>query len=160
MNLACTRTVDHIIVQSDAETIFRLASDIERWPSILPHYRWVKMLGAHDGEQTVEMAARRGWIPVKWTSICRIEPARRQVYYKHIGGATRGMEVLWTLENEGDGVRVTIVHEMTLSIPIVRSVIGRWIVGRFFVHHIAGRTLLRIKELAEKERADKCVVQS
>jgi ribosome-associated toxin RatA of RatAB toxin-antitoxin module len=153
------RTVDETLVRSDIETIFRLASDVARWPKILPHYRWVRMLGAQDGYEKVEMAARRGWIPVKWTSLCRVEPARHRVYYKHIGGATRGMEVEWSLVEEGDSVRVTIVHEMTLTTPIVCSKLGRWIVGRFFVHHIAGRTLRRMKELAEEGKAESCVVQ-
>lgn len=152
------RTVDEIMVQSDIDTIFRLASDIERWPVILPHYRWVKDLGAQDGQRKVEMAAKRGWIPVKWTSVYTVDPDRRRVDYKHIGGATKGMEVEWRLEDEGEAVKVTIIHEMTLTTPVVRTTLGRWIVGKFFVHHIAGQTLQCIKRLAEEAKADQCVV--
>lgn len=159
MTPASTQTVDQILVQADIDTIFRLAADVEHWPSILPHYRWVKMLGFQDGFDKVEMAARRDWIPVKWTSLCKIDPVRHRVYYKHIGGATRGMEVEWRLEDEQGSVRVTIVHEMTLNVPIVRSQLGRWITSKFFIHHIAGQTLRCIKELAEEGMIDKCVVQ-
>ena len=145
----CNRTVDQIFVRADPDTVFRLAADVDRWPVILPHYRWVKQLGEQEDQRLVEMAARRGWIPVKWTSLQRVSEAGRRVFYSHVGGATRGMEVEWTMQEEGDGVRVRIVHELNLEAPIVRTALGRWIVGRFFVHHIAGRTLRRIKELAE-----------
>ena len=34
-------TVDTIAIASTPEVVYRLASDVERWPDILPHYRWV-----------------------------------------------------------------------------------------------------------------------
>jgi ribosome-associated toxin RatA of RatAB toxin-antitoxin module len=156
MTRLCNQTVDQVFVRADAETVFRLAADIDRWPEILPHYRWVKQLGAQENQRLVEMAARRGWIPVKWTSLQKVSQASKRVYYWHVAGATYGMEVEWIIDEEADGVRVTIVHDLDLRKPIVRTLPGRWIVGRFFVHHIASRTLQRIKELAEG-RVDKCV---
>lgn len=152
------RTVDKILVRADVETVFGLASDVMRWPEILPHYRWVRDLGEGGGGRIVEMAARRERIPVKWTSICVIDPGKHRVYYKHIGGATRGMEVEWILEDDEDGVRVTIVHKMKLEVPIVRSRLGCWITANFFVHHIAAKTLQCMKQLAE-EGIRNCVVQ-
>ncbi|WP_319586190.1 SRPBCC family protein [uncultured Desulfobulbus sp.] len=152
MSMMFERTVDDILVHADQDTIFRYASDIENWPKILPHYRWIRTLEQHDRTSTVEMAARRGWIPVKWTSVQVVDPEHHTVHYHHTGGATRGMDVEWNMAKEGDGVRVTIIHEMTLTMPVVRSLIGRWIVGKFFVHHIASLTLKKIKELSEAER--------
>ncbi len=160
MSKDLVRTVDDILIYADQDSIYQLAADVERWPEILPHYRWVNVLESRDGQRTVEMAALRGWIPVKWTSLQEVDPVRRRVTYRHTGGATRGMDVEWKLEQEGDAVRVTIVHEMNLTMPVVRSRIGRRIVGQFFVHHIAGRTLRKIKELSEQERIPLCAAQS
>jgi ribosome-associated toxin RatA of RatAB toxin-antitoxin module len=154
-----SKTVDRILVRSDAETVFHLAAETTRWPSILPHYRWVKGLGMLDGRQKLEMAARRGWIPVKWTALQTVDTVGQRVYFTHIGGPTKGMEVEWSFEAEGDSVLVTIVHEMSLSTPVVRSALGRWIIGRFFVHNIAQRTLRRIKAIAEEGVRDNCVAQ-
>ena len=33
------RTVDERLVAADADRVFQAASDVERWPAILPHYR-------------------------------------------------------------------------------------------------------------------------
>ena len=50
-------------MNGDLDTIVALAADVERWPVILPHYRWVTLLDGGGDRKTVEMAARRGRIP-------------------------------------------------------------------------------------------------
>jgi len=50
------RTVDRIRVHAPFARVFSVASSVTRWPAILPHYRWVRVL---DGG-LVEMA----WDPV------------------------------------------------------------------------------------------------
>ncbi len=156
MSPAGMRTVDEILVRADTDTVFGLAADLQRWPDILPHYRWVKVLSERDGQREVEMAARRGQIPVQWTAVQTVFPDQHRIHYSHTGGATRGMEVEWSLTRAGELVRATIVHELDLKAPIVRTSLGRWIVGRFFVHYIAGRTLRTIKRLAEEGSAASC----
>lgn len=144
------RTKDSILVEADIDKVFDVAADVERWPEILPHYRWVKVLDVYSGNPKVEMAARRGWIPVKWTAVQTVRPAKYCIRYVHTGGPTRGMKVEWRLKKEGRSVRITIVHDLTLDAPIVRSVIGQWVVGNIFVHYIATQTLHRMKELLER----------
>lgn len=149
-------TIDQIMIKADPDAIFRAAAEVERWPEILPHYRWVRLIGECEDGRVVEMAARRDGIPVKWRAIQTLEPAKRRVYYRHIQGATRGMWVEWSLEPGESGTLVRIVHELTLDVPIVRSPPGKWIVSRVFIRRIAGQTLSRLKLLLETERMDTC----
>ena len=143
-------TVDEIVMQADADRIFVQAAQVESWPVFLPHYRWVRVLQRTDAEVVVEMAARRGWIPVKWVATQHCDPDNRQIVYHHLQGATQGMRVVWRIQpDEQGGVRVSIVHELTLKLPIIRSFIGKTIVGRFFVKYIAGKTLARMKAVLE-----------
>lgn len=143
------RTVNSIHIDAGFDDVFRLAADVERWPELLPHYRWVRTIWRSDDTSLVEMAARRGWIPVKWTSVQHCARSESSIYYQHVGGPTRGMWVQWSLAPSRGGVDVTIVHELTLSHRVVGSRPGRWIVGRIFVEPIADRTLQHIKLLAE-----------
>ncbi|HEY3417620.1 MAG TPA: SRPBCC family protein, partial [Armatimonadota bacterium] len=138
--------------------VYQAARDIRRWPAILPHYRWVKILGEQAEGTLVEMAAKRGWIPVCWTAVQWCEADQRHIHYRHTGGATQGMQVVWEIAPSAAGTRVMLIHDLTLDTPIVRSWIGKMIVGHFFVHHIACRTLNVMKQLLEKENA--CVEQS
>ena len=53
------RTVDTELIAAPPERVFRHASQVERWPEILPHYRWVRMVERRAEGGIVEMAAYR-----------------------------------------------------------------------------------------------------
>ena len=59
------RTVDERITSAHPDACFQAAADVERWPEILPHYRWVRFR-RKDAFATgvVEMAAWRRFGPV------------------------------------------------------------------------------------------------
>lgn len=142
-------TANEIVIQADATTVYELAAAVERWPEILPHYRWVRVLRDDGHERLVEMAARRDAIPVSWRAVQVREPAIPRIRFRHVGGVTKGMEVAWLFEPGPDGLTVRIVHEFDPPWPVVGALVADRIIGPLFVANIAGKTLRRIKELAE-----------
>ncbi|MEA2594516.1 MAG: hypothetical protein QOF01_985, partial [Thermomicrobiales bacterium] len=66
-------TENRIEIRAGLDRIVELATDVERWPVILPHYRWVTLLEGGGDRKVVEMAARRDRIPVRWRAIQEIE---------------------------------------------------------------------------------------
>ncbi|MBI3974790.1 MAG: SRPBCC family protein [Armatimonadetes bacterium] len=136
-----------VTVAAPWERVFALAADIERWGERLPHYRRVRIL-ERDGRRTVaEMAARRGAIPLRWRAVQEVRPEERRILFTHIAGPTRGMAVEWFFLPTPGGVRVGIRHDLRWPPPL--HWIAEWVVGRFFIAHVAGKTLRRIKSLAE-----------
>lgn len=132
------------------DLIFRLAAEVEFWPALLPHYRFVHVLKRAPGRRLVRMGATRDGIPVSWTALQWLEPDARRITFRHVGGATRGMVVEWRIAQQADAaVNVTISHNFSPPWPIVGSWIAEQIIGPFFVHHIAGNTLREIKAIAE-----------
>ncbi len=131
------------------ERIFRLAADIERWPEILPHYRYVRRLPTDEGIRHFAMGARRGVIPVTWAAIQRPLADERRIEFHHTGGVTRGMEVAWRFEPVGDAWTVSIEHEVELAWPLIGRLAAERIIGPQFIDAIAGRTLRTIKRMAE-----------
>ena len=142
-------TENNIIINAPIEKIFDMAEDVLRWPDILPHYRWVKLISHGDGFRVVEMAAHRDGLPVKWTSIQ--EPVREKwrIIFRHVKGPTTGMYVEWNMREDIDGVHVRITHEFDPPWPLIGPFLAKHIVGGFFVHNIAGKTLATIKRLTE-----------
>jgi ribosome-associated toxin RatA of RatAB toxin-antitoxin module len=140
------------IMRAPAEKIFGAAADLSRWPDFLPHYRWVRYLHRSPEKNIVMMAARRSWIPIRWTSEQIVDPHRREVRFRHLKAFTRGMEVLWTFEQQPEGVLVRIQHDLTPNIPIIGRFITDWIIGRFFIHSVANQTLTHMKLHVEKKR--------
>jgi hypothetical protein len=149
------RTVDRIVMRAPMDDAFRAASDVERWPELLGHYRWVRFLERRPGGGMVEMSANRpfgpfDW-PTWWVSEMWIEPARRAVRYRHVRGVTTGMDVEWRLSETADGIDVSIVHEWTgPAWPVIRRPAAEWVIGPVFVHGIASRTLAGLRQAVER----------
>jgi uncharacterized membrane protein len=146
-------TTSSIHIRANRDVVFALAAAVERWPAILPHYRWARVVRDEGSRRVVEMAARRDAIPVRWTAIQELFPDERRIAFRHIGGITRGMEVAWKLVPNQDGVLVRIWHAFRPRWPLVPDALVHVVVGRFFVQNIASKTLRRIKELAESGTA-------
>ena len=152
------RTVDEILIRESVDRIFRVASEVERWPEILPHYRWVRFLARRDSGGTVDMAAWRPFGPVRypawWVSEMTVDRARCEIRYRHVRGMTRGMDVVWRFTSseppQNDGVLVTIVHEWRgPAWPLIGRLAANLVIGPVFIHGIAARTLAGIKRAVE-----------
>ncbi|MEY2529372.1 MAG: hypothetical protein QOJ05_1462, partial [Verrucomicrobiota bacterium] len=61
-------TGNSIIIQAPRTAIFETAADLELWPKILPHYRYIRYLKRGPERNLVIMAAVRSGIPISWTS--------------------------------------------------------------------------------------------
>jgi ribosome-associated toxin RatA of RatAB toxin-antitoxin module len=144
-------TSNSVTMAGDLDQIVQLAADIEQWPVILPHYRWVTLLDGGGDRKVVEMAARRDRIPVKWRAVQQIDRSGTTpvINFHHIWGPTRGMDVAWTFEPSPDHVVVTISHDFRPPWPIVGNIIAERIIGPQFVGAIAGKTLTTIKGIVE-----------
>jgi ribosome-associated toxin RatA of RatAB toxin-antitoxin module len=153
-------TENQIVIHADPDRVFALAAAVERWPEFLPHYRWVRVLNEDAGCRTVEMAARRSWLPLRWVSRQWRDPEARRIRFRHIGGLSRGMTVEWRIDPVPEGTRVVIWHGLELEVPLVGTALGRRIVGEGFVRPIAGRTLACIKARVESEGANSAPEES
>lgn len=151
------RIVDRRIVHATPEQVWPHAVEVEAWPEILPHYRWVtRSEGARAGDGVVAMSAFRpfggplNW-PTWWTSKIWVDAERHEIRYRHIAGITTGMDVLWSLVRTPEGhCDVTIVHTWDgPPWPLIRRIAAEWVIGPVFVHGIAERTLAGVARAAE-----------
>jgi SAM-dependent methyltransferase len=155
-------TIDERVVRAPLATIFRLASDVERWPDHLPHYRYVRF-GTRDGRGggIVEMSANRpfgvvSW-PTWWASQMAVEPPDSRVSdapwirFHHVRGITKGMDVEWSFRPAGEATHVRIVHVWNgPRWPLIGGVAAVGVIGPIFVHGIASRTLAGLAAAAER----------
>lgn len=154
-------TIDRITIRAPLDRVFTIARDIERWPEILPHYRWVRMLERRPDGGRVEMAAWRPfgpaplrypawWVSEMWVELDGGQPVIR---YRHIAGITAGMDVRWVLTaapGGGGDVAVEIVHQWSgPAWPLIGGLAASLVIGPVFVHGIASRTLAGIRANAE-----------
>ena len=148
------RTVDRSRMRAPVARVLDAAVDVERWPALLPHYRWVRRLEPRGDGGLVEMAAWRPFgalrYPVWWVSEMWVDRTAAAVHYRHVRGITAGMDVVWRLEAAASGTDVTIVHEWAgPRWPLIGSVAASWVIGPVFIHGIASRTLTGIRRAVE-----------
>ena len=146
------RTSNVITIQAPLPTIFATASDLARWPDFLSHYRYNRFLSPMPWGGIVKMSAVRTIVPTTWISIYRIDAERRQLHFEHLKStlnATRGMVVVWNFTETPEGVRVEITHDLDLRWPVIGGFVSKYLVGTFFIHHIATRTLAGLKRKTE-----------
>lgn len=137
-------------MRASARRIFEIASDLERWPEYLPHYRHITVLERDpDGSVVVEMAARRGVIPVSWVSRYRADPSVPQMRFEHLRAFTKGMVVVWDFAERDDGTLVTIRHDLNFRWPPLAP-LADLIIGRFFIGGVAPRTLRCFRDICER----------
>ena len=141
-----------LAMRAEPARIFELAARVEDWPVLLPHYRWVRVLDDDGRRRLVEMAARRGRIPVRWTAVQERHPDEQRITFHHVRGVTRGMDVAWTL-TPMDPTGTTLVHiwhGFEPPWPLVPARLVDLVVGQYFVNGIAARTLAGLRDYAER----------
>lgn len=149
--------IDEQVTSASPAAAFQVAADVERWPEILPHYRWVRFHRKDAfARGVVEMAAYRDfggplrW-PTWWVSEMDSDADEPIVRYRHIDGITRGMDVRWEFVSAMDGgTLVRVVHEWEgPEWPVIRGIAANLVIGPHFVSAIAERTLAGVCAAAE-----------
>jgi aromatase len=139
-----------IVMRAPKKFIFETAANLELWPKILPHYRYIHYLERGSDRNIVVMAAVRSGIPIKWTSEEIIDRDRCEVHFNHLKAFTKGMHVVWTFTDVPDGVRVEILHELRFRLPLLAPLMEP-IIGDFFIGNVANKTLRCMKEYVETQ---------
>jgi ribosome-associated toxin RatA of RatAB toxin-antitoxin module len=147
------RKINSIIMHAPKRTIFETAANLELWPEILPHYRYIHYLERSPDRNVVVMAATRSGIPISWTSEQIIDRDRLEIHFHHLKAFTKGMRVVWTFQDAPAGVLVEIKHDLAFRVNFL-SLIADKIIGDFFIHSVANKTLRCMKSYVEA-RANK-----
>ena len=144
------RKANSIIIHAPRKTIFEVAANLEMWPEMLPHYRYIRYLERSPDRNVVVMAATRSGIPVSWTSEQIIDRERMEVRFHHLKALTKGMRVVWTFRETEGGVLVEILHDLAFRVPALAPLADR-LIGDFFIHNVANKTLRCMKAYVEAQ---------
>jgi len=141
-----------IIINAPKSDIFETAANLELWPKILPHYRYIRYLARGPQRNLVVMAAVRSGIPISWTSEQVIDRDRNEIRFLHLKAWTKGMRVIWSFRETPAGVLVEIAHDLKFRNRVLAPLVEP-IIGKLFIHHIASKTLRCMKAHIERSAA-------
>src|SRR5215470_14080288 len=140
--------INSIVMHAPKMAIFETAANLELWPKILPHYRYIRFLERAPDRNIVVMAAERSGIPISWTSEQIIDRERLEIRFVHLKAWTKGMHVVWTFSDTSEGVLVAISHDLRFRIPVLAPIVNP-IIGDFFILNVANKTLRCMKAYLE-----------
>ena len=143
-------TANSIIIRAPQSMIFETAANLELWPKILPHYRYIRYLERSPERNLVVMAAVRSGIPISWTSEQIIDRERCEIHFRHLKAWTKGMHVVWTFRDTPAGVLVEILHDLRFRIRLLGPIVEP-IIGKGFIHPVATETLRWMKMYLESQ---------
>jgi len=143
-------TGNSIIIHAPKNMIFETAANLELWPKILPHYRYIRYLERGTDRNLVVMAAVRLGLPISWTSEQIIDRSRCEVRFHHLKAWTKGMNVVWFFKETPAGVVVEIVHDLHFRIPLLAPIVEP-IIRKAFIHPVASKTLHWMKTYVESQ---------
>jgi ribosome-associated toxin RatA of RatAB toxin-antitoxin module len=149
-------TLDERVVRASVRETFAIVKDVENWPALLSHYRFVRFRKkSADGGGIVEMSANRpfglvNW-PTWWLSEMQVDAARPAIRFKHIGGVTKAMDVEWSFTPVEGGTHVRLLHVWDgPHWPLIGVFAATAVIGPVFVQGIASRTLEGLARVAER----------
>ncbi|PYX04749.1 MAG: hypothetical protein DMG88_23715 [Acidobacteria bacterium] len=137
-----------IIMRAPKRSIFETAANLELWPRILPHYRYIRYLERSPDRNVVVMAATCSGIPISWTSEQIIDREKIEIHFHHLKAFTKGMRVVWRFQESTTGVLVEIEHDLQFRMNLLAPIADK-IIGDFFIHNIANKTLRCMKTYVE-----------
>src|SRR5438477_8491797 len=137
-----------IIMRAPKRSIFETAANLELWPRILPHYRYIRYRERSPDRNVVVMAATRSGIPISWTSEQIIDREKIEIHFHHLKAFTKGMRVVWRFQESTTGVLVEIEHDLQFRMNLLAPIADK-IIGDFFIHNIANKTLRCMKSYVE-----------
>jgi ribosome-associated toxin RatA of RatAB toxin-antitoxin module len=143
-------TGNSIIMHAPKDIIFEMAANLELWPKILPHYRYIRYLERSPDRNLVVMAAVRLGIPISWTSEQIIDRTRSEVRFHHLKAWTKGMNVVWSFKETPAGIVVEIVHDLRFRIRLLAPIVEP-IISKGFIHPVASKTLRWMKTYVESQ---------
>ena len=149
-------TLDERIVRAPVASTFNVVKNVELWPALLSHYRFVRFRSrTADGGGIVEMSANRpfglaNW-PTWWLSEMSVDEQRPAVRFRHIGGITKAMDVEWSFTPIEGGTHVRLLHVWDgPQWPLIGVFAANAVIGPVFIHGIASRTLEGLAREAER----------
>ena len=100
------------------QTVWDVLADQPSWPAWAPGVKAMERGGERDGRPVWRMISRHGAMP--W--VVEIdEPPRRRVTRIVDDGMAFGGAWTWTIEEDGDGARVTLTEDGFIRNPVFRT---------------------------------------
>lgn len=142
-----------IIINEKLDKVFKVVQDIEKYPDFIPEFKSQKILTKEDNKIVIERTVKVLGLPFTWISNGIIKK-NESIKFEQIKGLLKGMSTEWIFEPIEERTKIKVIHTLDLKIPfpIIKDIIGRFLIWDIFIKKIANKILENLKKKIELER--------
>jgi len=112
------------LVPYPAELMYRVVSEVEKYPQFLPWVLALRVLSRRENGLTAEMAVGYGALRERYTSDVRLDPNARTIDVVEIKGPFKCLENHWRFTPKEDGCEVDFSIRFEFKNRLLHSVAG------------------------------------
>lgn len=113
-----------ILIDGDAEVIYRLAKDMESYPKFMPDVESVKVISRNPTSTITEWVTDIDGTPFLWTEEDRFDDKNLRIDYSLVEGDLDKFEGAWTFNRVDQKTEVCLRVEYDFGLPELTELIG------------------------------------
>ncbi len=107
-----------------AELMYRVVSDVEKYPQFLPWVLALRVLSRRENHLMAEMAVGYGGLRERYTSDVRLDPVNRRIDVVQTKGPFSTLENHWHFTPRADGCEIEFSIQFEFKSRLLHSVAG------------------------------------
>lgn len=113
-----------ILIKGNADDIYNMAKDMEKFPLYMPDVESVKVLERSDNSTISEWVTNVEGTPIIWKEVDHFDDKKRLITYRLIEGDLDKFEGTWTFSETPEGTLVVLGVDYDFGIPALTELIG------------------------------------
>jgi coenzyme Q-binding protein COQ10 len=112
---------DSRVVSLDADLMYRIVADVERYPEFLPWVTALRVLSRGEDTLTAQMAVAYGPFRERYTSRIDLDPSARTIDVAAVKGPFRRLENHWRFTPTDGGCRIDFAIAFEFRNPLLQA---------------------------------------
>jgi coenzyme Q-binding protein COQ10 len=111
-------------IRGELNRVYELVADMESYPRFMPSLNRLEVLERGEGWTVTAWDTSISGMNFRWQERDDFDEANRRITYRQIKGDLKRFEGEWRVEEEADGVRVTLKVDFDFGVPMLSSLLN------------------------------------
>jgi coenzyme Q-binding protein COQ10 len=111
-------------IRGELNRVYELVADMESYPRFMPSLNKLEVLERGEGWTVTDWDTSISGMNFRWQERDVFDEANRRITYRQVSGDLKRFEGEWRVEEEADGVRVTLKVDFDFGVPMLSSLLN------------------------------------
>lgn len=111
-------------IKGPLDEVYRLASDMEKYPEFMQDVRSVKVIERGEGYTVTDWVTEVDGRTIRWRERDEFFPENGKIAYRQLTGDLKKFEGEWRFADEKQGCRVALTVDFDLGIPMLAPILN------------------------------------